>query len=82
MQSISIKPKITEILGITYTPKIIDYFKKNNIVRLDGQPYTGPYIRNVICGLQNNSELVKEIKRLLIVESKIQKALNKKFSTI
>lgn len=82
MKALLIKPKIVAILGTTYTPKIIDYFKRNNILRLDGQPYTGPYIRNVICGLQNNSELVTEIKRLLIVESKMQKALNKKFSTI
>ncbi len=48
------KKKIIKILGASYTGKILEYFKQNDINRPDGKPYTPEYIRVVMNGQHND----------------------------
>lgn len=77
-----IKVKIIETFGKTYTPRILSYFKKQNVVSITGTNYTGGYIRSIVGGFQENPLLESQLMEYLILESRKQKLLKKKILKI
>jgi hypothetical protein len=82
MNPLLIRTKTIEVLGKSYSPKILAYFLKNNIVAVTGKQYTGVYIRSIVGGFQKNLILEAEIMKFVLIENKKKQALNKRFANI
>jgi len=78
----STKIKIIEILGKSYSPKILKHFDNQNIKAVTGKQYTGMYIRSIVGGFQENITLEIEIMKVVLLENKKQKAIKKRIANL